>query len=473
MTENNKDENVGSITEPANEFDIKVIKKENEKNVADTFDKSIDQILKTATDLGADLAAVKRELASDMLKDPALLDRFTKLVNRKCSGEQQNIKLITTLLIARYTKAPWIHVSGPSRGGKDTLLRAVLELFPNEDVIEALRLTKHAIEYLGKDEQFDLDGKIISVSEAEGFDAAAEVVKPLFGQEGKIGKTIKGGYGNNKPTFKGCPALLNTSIIPNKDEALLKRFWLLNIDESPEHTKEVQQLSANKFEHPYDYADNSNELEIAKLAMTIYPKNYKVIIPFATRVRFPSSEVRHRGDYEKFLNLISAVACTYQFQRTRIIDTEKTTVIAEEQDFTKAMELSKGVLSSTLMNLPNHIKVFFDALKPAFGNSSDLSVEEIVNQTKKSSDSVRSYMGVLKKAGLVEKKKTNAVNRYSLSALNMTDATNEIRLLLDLFPDEAENPLKAVVAKLLEKESSVKLVSPDGTEKIVQDVPDI
>jgi Tfp pilus assembly pilus retraction ATPase PilT len=82
-------------------------------------------------------------------------------------------------------------------------------------------------------------------------------------------------------------------------------------------------------------------------------------------------------------------------------------------------------------------------------------------------------MGVLKKAGLVEKKKTNAVYRYYLSALNTTDATNEIRLLLDLFPDEAENPLKAVVAKLLEKEASVKLVYPDGTEKIVQDVADL
>lgn len=360
--------------------------------------------------------------ARELLKNPQMLDIITKEYNKYCAGEQTLLKFLHIVCTARYVKGQWVHVSGASRGGKDTVVRTVLSVFPEEDTMVALRFSEHGLEYSGAGDEVDLDGKIIYVSEQEGIKAALDTLRPLYGQKGKTltaytvdtSKGVKG----RKLKLKGCPVLINTSIIPNMSDSTVKRFYLTSIDESVEQTKRVQKLEAYMRSHPTEYECESDMIKTIKYALSMYPKNAIVFIPYAEFIEFPSDRVRHRGDFDKFLDLIEAVAYTHLFQRQVIEKTNNgVIVIADGTDFQIAKELLKEVFTPTLLELPSPLRRFFDAIREPLKTAATeegLTVRDIVNMTGKSEATVRSYMNKLREAGFVVKESKGKINHYYL-----------------------------------------------------------
>jgi hypothetical protein len=408
-----------------------------------------------------------------LLKSPTLLDDLANILDRKCAGETRNKKLLLMAVIARYIVTIWSHVSGTSRGGKDTLVRWVLRLLPKEDVVDALRFTARAIEY-----QFEnLTGTIFYVSEKEGLEPIIPTLKALYGKHKEDPTEI--------PTAKeilivyGCPSIINTSLLPDKDPATLNRMTLLlSVNETQAQTEAVLKLSAENYAHPFENDINFEKFEAAKQTITMYPKNATVVIPYALRVKFPSSQVRYRGDYKKFEDLNIAHAYVYQYQRIRIIGKERVIVIAEEKDFHETLALSKAVLDSSMMNLSPTQKSLYDTIKPLFSVKSSISLEEITKKitelTHYKPDTVRLYLDYMAKAGLVFKEKTGAMNRYSLTSINENDDTNQIGLLASSDKEkETLNSIKEAVAELLRTEGSAKILYPDGNEKTIMTISEI
>jgi DNA-binding transcriptional ArsR family regulator len=200
-------------------------------------------------------------------------------------------------------------------------------------------------------------------------------------------------------------------------EETTKRFWLASIDESEEQTKGVQELEKYKRSHPSEYNSVSETRKVVEKALTLYPKNASVFVPYADLVNFPTDKVRYRGDLDKFLDFIESVAYTYMFQRSWIKTGDKTIVIANVEDFNIAKRILAKFFTPTLMDLPEFIAAFYKTIEMPLrkAESEGLTVKEIVRLTNKSDDTVRNYMNELRKAGLITSERKAGINHYYLS----------------------------------------------------------
>jgi hypothetical protein len=68
-----------------------------------------------------------------------------------------------------------------------------------------------------------------------------------------------------------------------------------------------------------------------------------VVIPFAARIQFPVSSIKHRREQERFLNLIEASALLHQHQRLKHKSAAgEAFIIADMRDYETAMKLAAG-----------------------------------------------------------------------------------------------------------------------------------
>jgi DNA-binding transcriptional ArsR family regulator len=408
---------------------IKEIYKEDNRNKIEEIIKELQVKFQNPSAKTTNILTIKPEedpkllqKAMELLRNPNMLTVILNEYNRPCYGERDLMEFLHIVCTARYVKGQWLHISGLSRGGKDTVVRAVLDAFPEEDLMPALRFSEHGLEYSGPPGVLvDLDGKIIYVSESKGLRAALDTLRPLFGQKGKTFTTYtvdtsKGAKGKQLK-LKGCPVLINTSVIPTMSEETTKRFWLASIDESEEQTKGVQELEKYKRSHPSEYNSVSETRKVVEKALTLYPKNASVFVPYADLVNFPTDKVRYRGDLDKFLDFIESVAYTYMFQRSWIKTGDKTIVIANVEDFNIAKRILAKFFTPTLMDLPEFIAAFYKTIEMPLrkAESEGLTVKEIVRLTNKSDDTVRNYMNELRKAGLITSERKAGINHYYLS----------------------------------------------------------
>jgi DNA-binding transcriptional ArsR family regulator len=87
-----------------------------------------------------------------------------------------------------------------------------------------------------------------------------------------------------------------------------------------------------------------------------------VVIPFADKLTFPSSWLRTRRDYARFLNLIEVSAFLHQHQRER----RGGAIVASTADYAVAYSLAAEVLAETLSDLRKPLR---DALERVRGLS--------------------------------------------------------------------------------------------------------
>jgi hypothetical protein len=78
-----------------------------------------------------------------------------------------------------------------------------------------------------------------------------------------------------------------------------------------------------------------------------------VVIPFADRLRFPSSWMRTRRDHARFLNLIEVLAFLHQHQRGR---SAGGAIVAASSDYEAAHSLAGEVLRETLCDLKKPLR---------------------------------------------------------------------------------------------------------------------
>ena len=80
-------------------------------------------------------------------------------------------------------------------------------------------------------------------------------------------------------------------------------------------------------------------------------KPYKVIIPYADKITFPTNKVRIRRDFKRFLALIEASAILHQRQRKFEDRNGETYLLADIKDYTIAYDLAQKILIQTLKNI--------------------------------------------------------------------------------------------------------------------------
>ena len=299
--------------------------------------------------------------ALELLKSENLMDRIADdLETCGLIGERENSLLAYLAMTSRKMEKPLaVIVQSSSSAGKSTLMDAVLEFLPFEDLIRYTAMTGQSLFYIGEN---DLVNKTLAISEEEGAERAAYAIKTLqsegclriasTGKNPKTGRMETQSYKVNGP----AQVFLTTTNI-DLDPELENRCLVLTVNESRKQTEDIQIMQRE-----------NDTLEGLKLKRQRFELRYKhqnaqrliqkvqVINPFSKDLTFPSHRLRLRRDHDKYLTLIKSIALLHQHQREIKIlkdgSEELQYIEVLQEDIEKANKLFPKVLERSLEELP-------------------------------------------------------------------------------------------------------------------------
>jgi|CXWL01.1.fsa_nt_gi DNA primase catalytic core len=325
----------------------------------------------TPKDSTPTMTADEREAALALLRDPRLLERIVSDLERVgLVGEAVNKLVCYLVAISRKLPKPLgALIQSSTAAGKSSLMRAVLELVPEEDRVAYSAMTGQSLFYMAEK---DLRHKLLAIAEEEGAEKASYALKLLMSEgELSIASTGKDPQSGRLVTHEyhveGPIAVLSTTTSIDVDEELLNRCLVLTVDEDREQTRAI---------HRAQRASETLEGQLAsseRPALRTLHQNAQRLLepllvgnPFAESLTYPDATSRLRRDHEKYLRLIRTVALLHQHQRER-----KTTEVRGKEvayievtawDVGVANQLARLVLARSLDELPPQTRRLLYAL---------------------------------------------------------------------------------------------------------------
>jgi len=327
---------------------------------------------RTTTSSGCvELTSKERREAISLLKHPKLLDQVLSDIELiGVVGEQTN-KLVGYLAaVSRKLDEPLsVLIQSRSAAGKSTLQDAILKLVPEEDVLKYTRITDQALFYSGENTFLH---KVLAIEEGPGMKGAAYSIRNIQ-SSGKItiataGKTSGSeGLQTRQYTVKGPVSVMLTTTDTTLDDETASRFIVLTIDESAKMTRAIHEHHRlGEGLNGMITKKNQKELVLKHHNAQRLLKPMAVINPYARYLTYPSSSLKTRRDFRKYLGLIKAVAFLHQYQR----DIKTATIEGNDieyievtlEDIEKANALATEVLGRSLDGLPAPSRKLLDLI---------------------------------------------------------------------------------------------------------------
>lgn len=237
-------------------------------------------------------------------------------------GEANSKRLLYLTAISRKLPMPLSAALLSSSGaGKSMSIETIAELTPPEDLLHVSRLTDSALYYHDGDA---LRHKLLVVDEADALTPEVLVSLRVLQTRGALTQShvmrdpVSGNSTTHFVETRGPVAVL-TSTAGELDEQNLSRCFEVPIDESSEQTARVLD-SQRRLRADAEYQGAGGRLsKIVRKHQNMQRllSCCGVVIPFADRIQFPASSIKHRREQERFLNLIEASALLHQFQRLK------------------------------------------------------------------------------------------------------------------------------------------------------------
>lgn len=255
-----------------------------------------------------------------LLKSPDLMDCILQdFQGLGVVGEESN-KLTAYLAgVSRLLDRPLaMLIQSASAAGKTSLMDAVLNLMPPEDLVRYSAMSSQSLFYMGTR---SLRNKVLAIAEEEGAKQASYALK-LLQSEGKVtmastGKDASTGMLTaHEYTVEGPVSLFLTTTSIDLDEELLNRCLVLTVNESREQTRAIHgvQRQRETLEGLLEHSSRSRVVNLHRnLQRLLQP--LAVVNPYADRLSFRDDQTRSRRDHVKYLTLIRTIALLHQFQR--------------------------------------------------------------------------------------------------------------------------------------------------------------
>lgn len=286
--------------------------------------------------------------AEELLRDPRLLERITDdLSALGWAGEDRAKGLLYLTAVSRLLPRPLWSVYRATAGAAPwRSLGMIAALLPSEACLVFHRLTETV---LRQTDGRSLRHKLLLVDRAETLRPEGAIALRALREWGSVGwrqvlatgaEALHGRTAGLIGEAKGPVAVL-AAAAGDLDRRCRDCFVPVTVDESPEQTARV--LAAQRASHGRAAAGAEEVRAIAERhhALQRLLRPAAVVIPFAERIDFPMTSVRHRDEHEAFLTLIEASALLHQFQREGDADGA---ILAEEADFHHARALAGDLL---------------------------------------------------------------------------------------------------------------------------------
>jgi hypothetical protein len=300
----------------------------------------------------AAMTDTERAEALALLKRPDLLDQVARDIDALgYVGEDTNKRLLYLVAISRKLDDPLSAVIlSQSGAGKSGLTEVIERLCPPEDVVLLTRLTPQSLYYV---EPGFLDRKLVIVEERYGSIEADYSIRVLQSRKKLIAAApVKDpATGNMKTkvfTVEARAAFIEATTASSVNHENATRCFELAMDETAEQTRRIhERMSLRRTERGLRQRAEADQVARRHWNAQRLLDPLPVVIPFADKLVFPSSWLRTRRDYARFLNLIEVSAFLHQHQRER----RGGAIVAEAADYAVAYALAAEVLADTLSDL--------------------------------------------------------------------------------------------------------------------------
>lgn len=267
------------------------------------------------------LTPEERAEALALLKSPDLMGRILQdFESLGIVGEESNKLTGYLAAVSRLLDRPLaLLIQSASAAGKSSLMDAVLDFMPEEDLVRYSAMSGQSLFYMG---DRCLAHKVLAISEEEGAKQASYALK-LLQSEGRVtmastGKDpLTGMLTTHEYAVEGPVMLFLTTTAVDLDEELLNRCLVLTVDESREQTRAIhaRQRTRETLEGFLARQNRDRLTTLHRNAQRLL-EPLAVVNPFADQLRFRDHQTRSRRDHTKYLTLIRSITLLHQFQRT-------------------------------------------------------------------------------------------------------------------------------------------------------------
>ncbi len=336
--------------------------------------------------------------ARELLRDPNFLNYVREVYEqgveidqyRFVLGEQDAKLLVYLLCLSAKTRWPQsLWVTGDSGFGKSNLIKVTLHLMPPGYAKTVSYFTPGAIRY-GK-QSYNL------LFIAEWRSNLEQDVRLLTGEDGGYRYEIavrdpKTGEWTTQTGEIPAKSIFTTSAEGLPSAQLLRRCWILSVDESEELTRAINLQKALYRAGEIKPVDPEFVKVLRRCAELLDPA-IDVVIPYATLLVDIAEWDRTR--LGQFLDLISIIAWLFQYQRPK---DEEGRIIALPIDLLTAIQIGWRTLQQSLLKLPERLKRVYEAL-PENSEGLGKTTKELALELKLSQSCVRTYLADLKALG--------------------------------------------------------------------------
>jgi hypothetical protein len=341
----------------------------------------------------------------EMLENPKLFDYITLTeFDKKIAGEIDTRRAIFLALCGILVKNKQgminICVNSESSAGKSFICHAIIKIFPASRYEYRTKITPEVLTYwhnADKEPMWSWDGKILYLEDIRDTILNSDALKVMV-SEGSIATVlIKQTVYDIK--INGKPLVLCTMRNPNPKTEILNRFNLINLDETENQTKKINERLCNIAEAGKGEEYNEKIIEALSLLNQVQVK-----IPFAKKLKriMMEKDVRMRRANATILALIQSSCAFHQYQRKR----ENNYIIAQQEDY----ELAKEAIKKFEIQLPpltfrqkralkicQKIAKENEAMDGWFSAKEVYTKDAFINQV-----SWYSYLDILQQAGYLE-----------------------------------------------------------------------
>ena len=316
------------------------------------------------------LTTTEQKEAERFLKSANLVQNTLSSISKSgLIGEQKNGLLLFFLYLSRLFDDP-LHaiIYGKSGSGKTYLQTKISECLPEESVRTITSLTENTLYYSAKD---FWKHKLLLIEDLEGVYNAFLPLREFMSKQ-SITKltTDKDAKGNNVQKVlmvEGPICVSGATTKSNIYEDNANRSFLLHVDESPEHAREVMDYQRKLQAGMVNEAEQQKYRQLLKNSQRLLRK-VRIINPYATMLDIPECVFKKLRTNMHYLRLIEIITFYHQYQR-EIKTTNKNGepvepyITTTPEDIEWANFLIKDSLLRKSDELSGQVRHFFESLK--------------------------------------------------------------------------------------------------------------
>jgi DNA primase len=304
----------------------------------------------------------------DFLSKPNLINRINELIGKSGITGEFNNRIFLFIIASSYRMPDTLHalIQGSSGSGKTHLLGKVADLMPQERVERFTRITDNSLYNYG---EFELMYHLLCLEDVDGLKEEAlfawrELISNNMLRSSTSQKDDNGNSRGAKRIVRGPMASMCATTHGHIYEDNMSRLFIIAVDESPEQTARIIDYQSKLAAGLIKKEDETEAKEFLQNCVRML-KPYKVINPYADKIKLPQQAHKIRRLHELFLCFVKQITLINQYQRKKDAQGR---LITEKEDLQTAARIMFESIFLKVDELDGSLRQFFENLKGYINN---------------------------------------------------------------------------------------------------------